>query len=190
MNRLLIRRERQARLDKLSMLIGSFFSAVGKQLISYFSTWDPNLDEIRQELGVTSDWSDSEFLAVREPLSRYQYELEVSGAGFETLREFLSERTDLMLRLLENPNLLEHTAFTNLLRAVFHLAEELAARDDLMQLPDTDCAHLTGDAKRAYRLLVYRWMDHMKYLKDNYPYLFSLAMRTNPLRESASPVVT
>ena len=28
-NRLLIGRERQARLDKLSMLIGSFFSAVG-----------------------------------------------------------------------------------------------------------------------------------------------------------------
>jgi hypothetical protein len=29
----------------------------------------------------------------------------------------------------------------------------------------------------------------MKHLKDNYPYLFSLAMRTNPFDHEASPVV-
>jgi len=38
-------------------------------------------------------------------------------------------------------------------------------------------------------LLVQEWLDYMEYLKVNYPYLFSLAMRTNPFDRKASPVV-
>jgi len=90
---------------------------------------------------------------------------------------------------LENPNLLEHESFTELLRAVFHLAEELANRNDVWQLPMSDKEHLAGDIKRAYVLLVAEWLDYMKYLKDNYPYLFALAMRTNPFDQEASAVV-
>ena len=73
--------------------------------------------------------------------------------------------------------------------AVFHLTEELGGREDLRQLPDTDYQHLAGDIKRAYVLLVHQWLDYMKYLKDNYPYLFSLAMRANPFDQDASPIV-
>jgi len=39
------------------------------------------------------------------------------------------------LRLLENPVLLEHESFTELLRSVFHLSEELEQRDDFGKLP-------------------------------------------------------
>jgi hypothetical protein len=90
---------------------------------------------------------------------------------------------------LENPTLLEHESFTELLRSVFHLTEELANREALTQLPDTDYQHLAGDIKRAYILLVHQWFDYMKHLKDNYPYLFSLAMRANPFDRDASPIV-
>ena len=95
-----------------------------------------------------------------------------------------------LLRLLENPNLLEHESFTELLRAVFHLAEELSYRNDFSKLPDTDYNHLAGDIKRSYTLLVRQWLDYMKYLNNNYPYLCSLAMRTNPFDQDASPIVT
>jgi hypothetical protein len=98
-------------------------------------------------------------------------------------------KRDFLLRLLENPNLLEHETFTEHLRAVFHLTEELTSREDLMGLPDTDYAHLSGDIQRAYGLLVHQWLDYMRHLKDNYPYLFSLAMRINPFDQSASPIV-
>lgn len=94
-----------------------------------------------------------------------------------------------MLRLLENPNLLEHEKFTELLRAVFHFTEELEERVDLNELPETDKMHLSGDIKRAYVHLVNQWIDYMKYLKDNYPYLFSLAIRINPFDKEASPIV-
>ena len=43
-----------------------------------------------------------------------------------------------MLRLLENPNLLEQEAFTEQLWAVFHLADELQYRIDLPHLSNSD----------------------------------------------------
>jgi hypothetical protein len=94
------------------------------------------------------------------------------------------------VRLLENPTLLEHESFTDLLRAVFHLTEELAYREDLSRSPTSDRAHIAGDINRAYHLLVHQWVDYMEYLKMNYPYLFSLAMRTNPFDREASPIVS
>jgi len=95
-----------------------------------------------------------------------------------------------VLSLLENPNLLEHECFTDLLLAIFHLSEELVARDTLEGLPQSDYEHLAGDIKRAYTLLIREWLAYMMHLKDNYPYLFSLVIRTNPLDADASPVVT
>ena len=93
------------------------------------------------------------------------------------------------MRLLENPNLLEHETFTELLWAVFHLTEELEYRADLDKLPHTDMVHISGDIKRVYVLLLNRWIDYVMHLKDQYPYLYSLAVRTNPLDEDASPIV-
>jgi len=79
--------------------------------------------------------------------------------------------------------------FTDLLRAVFHLTEELERREDVSRLPDTDYAHIAGDIKRAYIIIVREWLDYVKYLKEKYPYLFSLAMRTNPFDQTATPFV-
>jgi hypothetical protein len=171
------------------MVIGAFFSEVGTRLITYFSDLDPRLEEIRKELLVTSDWSEQEFSNVSKRLKKYDYGVEIQKVELEYLRSFLMEKRDFLLRLLENPNLLEHESFTELLRAVFHLAEELESRQNIKRSPDTDFEHLAGDIRRAYVLLVHRWIDYMKHLKDNYPYLFSLAMRTNPFDQSASPVV-
>jgi hypothetical protein len=102
---------------------------------------------------------------------------------------FLKQERDLLLRLLENPNLLEKETFTELLRAVFHLADELAHRKGEKSLPASDLDHLAGDIQRAYALLLPQWLDYLHYLKLHYPYLFSLAVRTNPLNPHASAVV-
>jgi hypothetical protein len=42
-----------------------------------------------------------------------------------TLRSFLISERAFLLRLFENPNLLEQEAFTEQLRAVFHPTDEL-----------------------------------------------------------------
>ena len=107
----------------------------------------------------------------------------------QELKVFLVGKRGFLLRLLENPNLLEHERFTELLWAVFHLVEELEYREDLANLPKTDLAHLEGDVLRVYRLLLTEYLFYLNHLKDDYPYLFSLAMRLNPFNPNASPVV-
>jgi hypothetical protein len=182
-------RERQIRLEKLNMVIGAFFSEVGTDLLAYFSDLDPKLNQIRERLIVDSEWSDEEFTNVSQGLRSYDYSVEIQSADCEQLGSFLANKRDFLLRLLENPNLLEHESFTELLRAVFHLTEEISRRENLAQMCDTDRAHLAVDIARAYVLLVHQWLDYMRHLKDNYPYLFSLAMRTNPFDQTASPIV-
>ena len=188
-HQLLSEREKKSRLEKLNMVIGSFFSEVGTVLLTYFSDYDPKLDTIRKHLVVTDDWSEREFADVSKYLKVYDYSVDIRKVDLAGLRGFLIAKREFMLRLLENPTLLEHEVFTDLLRAVFHLTEELERRGDVSRLPDTDYAHLAGDIKRAYTLLVQEWLDYVKYLKSNYPYLFSLAMRTNPFDQTASPFV-
>jgi hypothetical protein len=188
-DRLLNVRERNERLEKLNMVIGAFFSEVGTRLLAYFSDGDPTLDRIRQSLIVTKEWSDEAFYSIRKRLKLHEYGVEIQKFHLEDLRSFLGGKRDFLLRLLENPNLLEHESFTELLRAVFHLTEELESRVDVKQLPEKDREHLAEDIKRAYISLVHEWWDYMKHLKNNYPYLFSLAMRTNPFDRSASPIV-
>ena len=186
---MLSKRERIARMDKLKMVIGTFFSEVGTHLLTSFSDYDPDLWQIRQDLIITGEWTDEDFRQVNTKLQKYDYSIDVTKADLPHLADFLSAKRDFLLRLLENPSLLEHESFTELLHAVFHLAEELDARTDLHTLPNTDKVHLGHDIARAYCLLVDQWLDYMEYLKDNYPYLFSLAMRTNPFDRQASPIV-
>lgn len=188
-HKLLGEREKTEKLEKLNMVIGTFYSEVGTNLMAYFSNCDPKLDDIRKDLVVTNNWSDKEFTEVGKRLTNYDYEVDIKKVDLEQLREFLTGKRDFLIRLLENPVLLEHETFTELLRGVFHLTEELASRDDLKTLPDSDYEHLAGDIKRAYTLLVIDWLEYMKYLKGNYPYLFSLAMRTNPFDRDAGPIV-
>ncbi|MDY7032024.1 MAG: hypothetical protein SVY10_08955 [Thermodesulfobacteriota bacterium] len=188
-HQLLSMRERRARLEKLNMVIGTFFSRVGTKLLAYISDYDPNLEMIRKKLIITNDWSDQDFSRVSKGLKNQKYGVDIQNVKLEEFRTFLVGEIDFLLRLMESPTLLEHEAFTELLMAVFHLSDEFAAREDMSNLPATDSAHIAGDIKRVYVLLVREWLQYMKHLKDNYPYLFSLAVRTNPFDQSASVIV-
>jgi hypothetical protein len=187
---LLEKKARTDRLEKLNMLIGAFFSEVGTNLLIFFSDGDPQVDKIRNNLLVTNDWSNKAFSKLSALIKKCDFMVEIKKMDLVRLQSFLKLKRDFLLRLLENPNLLEHETFTDLLRAVFHLTEELDNRKDVKKLPDTDYQHLAGDIKRIYVLLVDQWIDYMQYLKNNYPFLFSLAMRKNPFDENASIIVT
>ena len=147
------------------------------------------MEELRTELRAAVECPEKELRRVHKRLEGYAYTVEVGKDELEGLRQLLAAKGDLLLRLLENPHLLEHTTFTDLLRAVFHLFEELASREDLGELPDSDYRHLTGDIERVYRLIVREWLNHMRYLGANYPFLFSFAVRTNPFEERSVVVV-
>jgi len=187
---LLNRRERRVRREKLNMVIGAFFSEVGMTLLVYFSDLDSRVEQIKSDLIVNGDWTDAQFQSIAERIRGYDYQVDAAQVDFERLRTFLTQRREFMLLLLVNPTLMEHELFTDLSLAVFHLTEELMHRKKVTDLPATDQEHLAGDVRRIYGLLVYQWLDYLNHLKTNYPYLFSLAIRTNPFDEKASPTVS
>jgi hypothetical protein len=186
---LLSRREKYAKLSKMNMAIGMFFSEVGTDLIRYFSAFDLTVSQLRDRLIIKGAWNNQEFDTVSRFLLTYECSIDTRVRNLEELKAFLIEKRAFLLSLLENPNLLEHEKFTDLLFAVFHLAEELAVRKTVASLAPADYQHLAHDLKRAYMLLLSQWITYVKHLKNDYPFIFSLVMRTNPFDTSASPEI-
>lgn len=183
--RVLKERERTALRQKLNMVIGVFFSEIGTVLLRDGFGFVRDCGAFQERMKVSGIWKDADFAAAREFLKSHPIQIDSRDGDLPALRSFLVSRRQFMLGLLENPNLLEHDDFTELLWAVFHLVEELEYRVDLSALPETDLDHLSGDIKRAYTHLLSQWLLYMQHLKNDYPYLFSLAVRTNPLNPDA-----
>lgn len=179
-------REKKNKLAKLNMVIGAFFSESGTKLAEKFFELDPDAQQIRGQLAIDQDWTNEKFDSVVNQLHKHEYNMHIDRADLEELRTYLIGKRNFLIRLLENPNLLEHDRFTNMLWAVFHLTEELIHRQNLKDLQENDKKHLLGDMKRAYKAIVFEWIEYTKHLKTAYPYLFSLAMRTNPFNPNAS----
>ncbi|MBT3182628.1 MAG: hypothetical protein HN337_09015 [Deltaproteobacteria bacterium] len=179
---LLAAREKRLRLKKLDMIIGAFFSEVGIDLIGMLSEFNPNTDGICEDLVVDDMWTDKRFAEAQKTIKVHKTRITCKISNLESLKTFLSEKKGFFLQLLQNPTLLEHEIFTDLLWGIFHIAEELNHRANIKILPEADYEHLAGDIERVYALLISEWLIYMKHLRDEYPYLFSLAIRTNPFR--------
>jgi hypothetical protein len=185
LHRILQVHEKRALRHKLNMVIGAFYSEVGGDLLRALSEFDTGVDALRAQLAGAGGWEGPEFAETAKRLRVALYAMDARRGDLAALRSRLVAKREFLLRLLENPNLLEHGSFTDLLWAVFHLTEELSLRKDLAALPDSDLDHLGGDLKRAYALLVAEWLLYVRHLKHDYPYLFSLAIRTNPFNPGA-----
>jgi hypothetical protein len=187
---MLERRERQSRLMKLNMVIGTFFSEIGLELLRKFSAFIANAEELKSRTALGLDWERGDFEEARKAAARFSYQGKADASRLAELRAFLLSKRAFLLALLENPNILEHESFTDLLWSVFHLAEELSFREgDMTALPPSDLGHIAGDLRRAYALLVAQWISYAQHLKERYPYLYSLAVRINPLGAGPSAVV-
>ena len=182
-------REKQAMLSKMNMVVGVFFSQMGTRLLGELL---PGFDrsQIVSALGVKPNWNANDFRRATDFAGSLKPQADCRAINLEALRDLLGRERDLLLRLLENPNLLEHEKFTDVLWAVSHLAEELDARPQLQNLPKSDEAHIGQDIGRAFTALAAEWLDYIQHLRSNYPYLYSLVLRTHPLQDHPSATVT
>lgn len=188
-DRILSRREKQSMLNKMNMVAGVFFDEMGTRLMERLMTaFDRS--EVTARLGVKRDWGTGDFRKAAVLTDTSKLRANIHAISLQELKEFLRQEREFMLRLLENPNLLEHERFTDMLWAVSHMAEELEMRHDLRDLPESDLAHIADDAGRAFNALAAEWLDYVRHLKLHYPYLFSLVLRTHPFQEHRSPIVT
>src|SRR3989304_9897088 len=188
-HRVLNDREKKALLTKLNMVIGVFFSEAGTKLLTYLSDYDTSSHILIEHLSGVKAWTVKDFKDTYKKFKGYQPDLKINSGNLRNLKDFLIKKREFLLRLMENPNLLEHESFTDLLWAVFHLTEELENREDFEKIPGTDYEHLIRDTQRAYNAMIFEWIAYMNHLKNNYPYLFSLAVRTNPFDLKASPII-
>ncbi len=189
-DQLLNAHERQTIRRKLNVAIGVFFSQVGTPLLRLLSAFDGHAEDARKHLKVDGAWTEAHFAKMQAVLRSHEPAIDVRRGDLALLKLTLEQQRDFLLRLLENPNLLEHETLTEMLWSVFHLADELAHRPSVASLPDADRMHLENDIKRAYDWLVREWLRHMRHLRATYPYLFSLAVRTNPFDPDAKVEVS
>ena len=177
---LLSRKDSEIRLKKRNLVTSIFFSQIGDWLIHDLSLNNPRIEELKKVVWIQADWSPKDFEIALKNLNDEDMTVKVQDANLYGWRNFLNQKTDTLLRLIENPSLLEQEAFTELLMAVMHLGQELSYRLAVPTLSEEDYEHLGGDTQRAYRGLVRQWLSHMKHLKAHYPYLFALAIKKIP----------
>lgn len=177
-------RDRKAKLYKLNMVIGAFFSEIGTELIRIFSGFDRNAGQVKGGLTCFEDW-----LSKGGGCEGYQSDIDVRRGDLKALQDFFLDKRPFMLVLIQNANLLEHDSFSSLLWAIFHLAEELLYREDVKNLTEADRRHIEVDIRRAYTALIVQWVNYMRHLQGSYPHLFSLAVRMNPFDPDASPEI-
>jgi hypothetical protein len=183
------RREKRIMLRKMNMPIGLFFSELGTELLGRLTDCVRNRDELKPYLAIGSAWTARNYRRSQAFAGAFDYKVDIARLDLYALRETLVKRHNLLLTLLANPSLLEHEEFTDLLWAIFHLMEELAARKSLTGLPQTDADHLAGDVLRVYSRLTTAWLRYCEHLQSAYPYIFSILVRTQPIQDHADATV-
>jgi hypothetical protein len=176
--------------QKLNMVIGAFFSEVGIDLLQRLAALDADRDGLARCFDLDMSWDDKRLKQASAEAASGTYTIMPTSESIIDMREFLVEKRQFLLGLLENQSLLENERFTDALWAVFHLGDELGRRTDIESLPDSDMAHLAGDMERAYGRMLSEWFEHLRHLKVRYPYLYSLAVRSNPLDSETGVEVT
>ncbi|MEE3490234.1 MAG: hypothetical protein VZR10_05160 [Methanobrevibacter sp.] len=188
------RKEKEAMLEKLDMLMSTFFSELGNDLIGQLSAVN-KYDADTQTLKSIKNWDEKDFDAKLDELKNASIDFQADIAPeereefLENLRTLLVGKREFIINLINNPNLLEKEEFTGLINAILHLDEELEHRTDLALVNDADFGHLNGDMQRVYNKLVYEWVYYLRYLYKHHPYMIALIIRTNPFDEDADVYV-
>ena len=187
-DRIMARRETEEKIKKLSMVVGAYYSEVGYRLASILLNAMDDKTGVINNLDVTAKWNKSDFKKAKAFAGK-ENNISFGNIDLGALMSFLVSKRSFMLVLIENPNLLEHELFTDLLLSTFHLAEELESRPSLEDLPAKDISHIDADMKRVYKHLTIEWLDYMQHLQSNYPFLYSHYLRIHPFQLHPSAIV-
>ncbi|GAB6155460.1 hypothetical protein JCM17380_42110 [Desulfosporosinus burensis] len=178
------RREQQEKFRKMQVVISAFYSDVGSQLIQNFSRFNTNYEILKEEFSFEQDLIHHEKERILNLVCDFDYAIDSRAGDLLNLKNFLITTKPNILRMFENPNLMEHDNFTDMLWSVYHVLDELENRNSFTELPANDMNHLSLDIKRAYQLVIKEWVEYMIHVKKEYPYLYSLAIRKNPFSDN------
>lgn len=186
------KREQEHIMEKLNMLIGLFFSEIGRNMISLFSGMDLHKEELHEKYILTQTFFNPDFKSIIKWTRSHKFKINVCELNFLDLQSMLNEKRDFFSTLMANSAVLEHDTFSELLYALFHLQEELNNRNTLdlqCDMHEFDIQQLRNDVERVYKLLAIEWVMYMKHLNDQFPYLYYTALTQNPFDERSVEMV-
>jgi hypothetical protein len=179
-------REERKKTKKINVIISSFFTEVGTQLLEEMAAFNRNFPDICTIVRANELKKISE-IQTRKAVKDFKYDLYADPQKLVRLREVFADKKTFLLSMLENSNLLEHDSFTDMLWAVFHVGDELQTRSDngrtdFSQQTKADIDHLSNDLNRAFSAMVVEWINYFRYLHNEYPFLYELAKKKSPFR--------
>ena len=194
LDEIISKKEKEAMMEKLDMIMSTFFSELGNDLIKQLNAVNPYQADTSY-LETIKTWDDKDYENKLNEIKNINipFKADVAPENREeyltNIRNLLINKRDFIVGLLNNTNLLEKEEFSQLLNSILHLDEELEHRPDLSNISDVDFNHLNGDMQRIYNKLVHEWIYYLKYLNKHYPYMIALIIRTNPFDENADAYV-
>ena len=181
LNKLMVRREKMERLEKLNIVVGTFFAELGKDLLRYLSKYDKKIENIARDLMNVENFDDSDFERVKSKLVKRKYDIDIDKINLYELRKFLLNNKEFAISLLDNPAIIEHEAFTELLWNVLHVTDELRRIPSFENIDREDYLDIKGDLEKLYKLLIYEWIRYVQYLRIRHHHIFVYEAKTNPL---------
>jgi hypothetical protein len=186
--RILEKRKVEEKIQKLNMVIGAFFSEVGRPFATLLLKGTENHALIVANMNIKSNWTARDYKKAKLFIEKND-SISFNEIDLDKLKTFFSNKRDFLLTLIENPNLLEHERFTDLLLATFHVMEELESRPGFETSTPNDLIHISIDIKRAFQHLAVEWLDYLQHLKVDYPFLYSHYLRINPFQDNPSAII-
>jgi hypothetical protein len=114
-------RAKREREEKTKMVFTLFFTEIGSELLRTFVASDKDAQLIREKMAVKNTWKHAEFQQAITDADALCRKTSPCAVDFNKMRELLVRKHDFLLRLIENPVLLEHELVSRLLQDLFHL---------------------------------------------------------------------
>ena len=173
-DRILSSIEQQKKTKKINVIISTFFTEAGVTILVALAEFNRSNTRIADIIKENENSKISQIRA-KKLIKSLEYDMYADPEKLDSLKSIMADKKPFLINLLENASLLEHDTFTDMLWAVFHVADELQNRGDLKTLSEPVIDHLSNDFLRAYSALVQEWIGYIFYLHDEYPFLYQTA---------------
>ena len=174
------RREKKNKIRKINLLIEVFFEEVGNELLTAIASRDKGCHKISCLLPKDHGKISDSYKEIKEAIENYNCSLKLDENDIDHIYEILCENKEGLIRFIENPYLVEHDIFTDLLQSSIHLYSEIKVRKKNGKLSETDISHLNVDILRMYKYLSKEWLVYIQYIEKEYPFLYTFALDHAP----------
>ena len=178
--RALEKREKKKKMEKVNLLIEVFFEEVGNELLTSIASRDKRTDKISRLLPKGNEKISDRYKEIKEAIENYNCSLKLNEDDIDEIYKILCDNKGSVVRFIENPYLVEHDIFTDLLQSAIHVYSEIKARKKNGKLSDADISHLNVDILRMYKYLSKEWLVYIKYIEKEYPFLYTFALDHAP----------